>query len=198
MFKHHRKKTAALAFGLVLIAGFVLFEPLTRHVVAVDGVCGYCHVSREYRSDVRLAYSKPHPPQQDDSAQARTDGNKQATCAECHLGPGIINSIYAYTHFASLTDLFGHFRDRMSERSGVWLPARQAAAYRVRDRLYQYDSPTCRHCHIEADIEPKRERGINAHKKALNERMTCIECHYNEKHRSVDLRKNAFAQVAAE
>jgi nitrate/TMAO reductase-like tetraheme cytochrome c subunit len=103
-----------------------------------------------------------------------------------------LNSLFAYTHFASLTDLFGHFRDRNAERAGPWLPARQAAAYRVRNRLFEYGSPTCELCHVMEEIEPKRERGVNAHNKAVEEDKTCIECHYNEKHRPVDVPDDAF------
>ena len=69
-----------------------------------------------------------------------------------------------------------------------------AAAYRVRDRLFEYDSSTCRICHVMEEIEPKRERGVNAHKKAVDEEKTCIECHYNEKHRPVDVPDDAFAR----
>ncbi len=203
IFKHRAIEFAAIGIGLILVVTAATFEPLTRTLVAVDDVCTYCHVEQEYRSDVRLAYSKDHPlpPTQAEPATPVTENEaeakQQAACAQCHLPPGLINTLYAYSHFASLTDLFGHFRDRNAERDGAWLPPRQVAAFRVRDRLYEYNSSTCRSCHIETDIEPKRERGKNAHQKALNEQMTCIECHYNEKHRSVDLRQNAFAQAAA-
>jgi nitrate/TMAO reductase-like tetraheme cytochrome c subunit len=174
--------------AVALVAAVVGFEPVTRHLVAVDGVCAYCHVSKEYESDVRLPYSKPHPAIGEDGAVPQP----QARCVECHLAPGFVDAIFAYTHYASLTDLFGHFRDRNAERAGRWLPARQAAAYRVRDRLFEYDSATCRSCHVMEEIEPKRERGVNAHQKAIDETKTCIECHYNEKHRTVDLRENPF------
>ncbi len=197
-FKHWGLQVAAVLVGLLLVMVVLALEPLTRKLVAVDGVCSYCHVDQEYRSDVRLAYSKPHPPLKQETAQANPERQQQAACAECHLAPGFINSVYVYSHFASLTDLFGHLRSRQSERAGIWLPPRLAAAYRVRDRLYQYNSPTCRGCHIEEQIEPKRERRKNAHNTALKEQMTCIECHYNEKHRSVDLRQNAFAEITAE
>ena len=53
---------------------------------------------------------------------------------------------------------------------------------------------TCDNCHVMAEIEPKRERGVNAHKKAVDEQKSCIECHYNEKHRPVDLREDAFGR----
>ncbi|MDH3637993.1 MAG: NapC/NirT family cytochrome c [Gammaproteobacteria bacterium] len=187
------RKTAIIAVVVVLIVGAALaFEPLTRQVVAQDDLCSYCHVDYEYRTDVRLSYSKYHP-------LSTTEGyeDEQASCVECHLPTGLINTVFAYTHFASLTDLFGHFRDRTAERAGAWLPPRQVAAHRVRDRLFEYDSPTCRDCHIEEEIKPKRERGINAHNKALEDKQTCIECHYNEKHRAVDVREGIFKSQEA-
>ncbi len=182
------RKTAFVGGIVVLVVvAAVAFEPVTRSFVAQDDVCAYCHVDREYRAEVRLSYSKHHP-------LPTTEGyeDKQAVCIECHLPTGFVNAFYAYTHLASFTDLFGHFRYRTAERAGEWLPPRQAAAYRVRDRLFEYDSATCRVCHIEAEIKPKRERGKNAHKKALEDKQTCIECHYNEKHRAVDVREGIF------
>ncbi len=187
-------KVMIAVIGLLLVVFLFAFEPLTRNYVAVDDLCSYCHIDREYRAEVRLPYSKAHPllvEEKENEEQVPA----QATCAECHLPNGFIYTIYAYAHFASFTDLFGHFRYRNEERAGAWIAPRQAAAFRVRDRLFEYDSPTCRNCHVEEEIELKRERGKNAHKKAVDEKMTCIECHYNEKHRSVDLRKNVFADA---
>ena len=194
MFKQRGVRIAVAVFGLVFILGLFLFEPVTRQFVANDDLCSYCHVDQEYRSEARLSLSKAHPLLVADDVTT-DEVLEQAACVQCHLPTGFVNTFFAYTHFASLTDLFGHFRDRMGERAGAWIPARQAAAFRVRDRLFEYDSETCRDCHIEQEIEPKLERGINAHKKALNEQMTCVECHYNEKHQSVDLRENAFVRA---
>lgn len=188
MSKSLNRKYVVIALLAVLLTAMALaFEPFTRQVVAQDDLCSYCHVDYEYRTGVRLAYSRHHP-------LSTTEGyaDKQASCVDCHLPTGPINTVFAYTHFASLTDLFGHFRRRTAERAGAWLPPRQAAAYRVRDRLFEYDSSTCRLCHIEEEIEPKRERGKNAHIKALEDKQTCIECHYNEKHRAVDVREGIF------
>ncbi len=191
MGKMLRSRKAAITLGVVtllLIGAALAFEPVTRHVVAHNSVCGYCHLAMEYEADARLAYSKHHPLRAEDGTLAET----QARCVECHLPTGPLNATYTYTHFASLTDLFGHFRYRNAERAGAWIPPRQAAAYRVRDRLYEYDSATCRICHVMEEIEPKRERGKNAHKQAVDENKTCIECHYNEKHRRVELREDEF------
>ena len=189
-FKHLGKRQLVAVGAVVVVVGLLAFEPVTRNLIAQDDLCTYCHVATEYRPEVRLSGSKFHP-----LSTSENYLDQQARCIDCHLPSGFFSSIAAYTHFVSLTDLFGHFRYRTAERSGMWLPPRQVAAYRVRDRLFEYDSETCRGCHIEAQIEPKRERGKNAHKKALDESKTCIECHYNEKHRSVDLRDNAFAKA---
>lgn len=204
MFKSLPKRTVGMIIAVVAVvviaAGFA-FEPITRSAVAVDGLCLYCHVEREYVASVRLSPSTPHPPKSNDEAKSKTSAEgttpiksdlKSPECVDCHLPTGFVNTIFAYTHFASITDFYGHLRDRKLERSGPWLPPRQAAAYRVRDRLYEYDSPTCRTCHIEAEIKPKRERGKNAHELALKDKKTCIECHTNENHRFVDVRADAF------
>ncbi len=119
---------------------------------------------------------------------------------DCHLPEGFWAAGFAYSHFASATDLFGHFRDRASERAGDWIPPSAARAYRMRDRLFESDSVTCRSCHIESEIKPQRKRGQRAHAKALENRETCIECHDNLVHRYVEVRKDAFqkAKTAAE
>ena len=137
---------------------------------------------------VRLTATRPH-------ASEAEPVKTQASCAECHLPEGWWNATYAYTHFLSMTDLFGHFRDRDSERAGDWIPPRAATAYRVRDRMFEYDGNTCRTCHVESEIKFTRERGVNAHKLALKEEKTCIECHNNLVHRRVEVRKGIFKKT---
>lgn len=186
-----RKTITVIAGGfVVLIVGWVIaYEPVTRTLIAQDALCNYCHLPWEFNADVRLTATRPHL---SDSA----DKTSQARCVDCHLPEGWWNTTYAYTHFLSVTDLFGHFRDRDGERAGDWIPPRAATAYRVRDRLFEYDSVTCRTCHVESEIKPQRKRGVNAHKLALDENKTCIECHNNLVHRQVGLRKDAFKKTA--
>jgi len=171
---------AALIVGLAII-----YEPVTRTYIAQDAFCTYCHLEWEFSPDARLTATKPHQAVADDK-------QSQAVCVDCHLPKGWWNTTYAYTHFLSMTDLFGHFRDRDAERAGDWIPPRAATAYRVRDRLFEYDGETCRSCHVEAEIKFTRARGENAHKLALKEDKTCIECHNNLVHRPVDVRPDAF------
>ena len=175
---------SVLVFAVVIGLAFV-YEPVTRNFVSQDALCNNCHLPAEFNPQVRLSATRPHPPEPDET-------QSQARCVDCHLPEGRWNATYAYTHYFSLTDLFGNFRDLEAERAGEWIPPRAATAYRVRDRLFEYDSSTCRTCHIEEEIEPVRARGVNAHKLALDENKTCIECHTNLVHRRVDLRETAF------
>ena len=184
----------ALLFSVVVVGALIgwlfAYEPVTRNLVATEFVCSYCHIEREYVPSARLSFSKPHP-------ATPKEGEEEARCVDCHLPEGFWATTFAYTHFASATDLFGNFRDRASERAGDWIPPSAARAYRMRDRLFEYDSVTCRICHIESEIKPKRKRGQKAHAKALENKETCIECHDNLVHRYVEVRKDAFQKAKA-
>jgi nitrate/TMAO reductase-like tetraheme cytochrome c subunit len=188
-FLTRRRAVIAGVVALALVGWCLAYEPVTRNFVAADPVCSYCHLQREYRATARMSFSKPHPvePKQ---------GTEPARCVECHLPEGFWAATFAYTHFASATDLYGHFRDRPAERAGDWIPLSAARANRVRDRLFEHDSVTCRSCHIEAEIKPKRPRGQKAHADALKNKETCIECHANLVHRFVEVR-GAKAETGA-
>ena len=177
--KHRRIVAGIIA---VLAVGWCFaYEPVTRNYIAQDALCTYCHLAREYLPTARMPFTKQHPVEP-------KEGERVARCVDCHLPEGFWDTTFAYTHFASATDLFGHFRDRPAERAGDWIPLSAARAYRVRDRLMEYDSETCRTCHIEAEIKPKEPRGQKAHEDALRDKDTCVKCHTNTVHRYVEVR----------
>lgn len=187
LFSRRPVAIAVVVVAAALIGWLFAYEPVTRNFVSIESVCTYCHLEREYVPAARMSFSTPHP-------ATPKEGQRAARCVDCHLPKGFWAATYAYTHFASVTDLFGHFRDRASERAGDWIPPSAARAYRVRDRLFEYDSVTCRSCHIQAEIKPKRKRGERAHKMALESKETCIECHINLVHREVGMRETAFEE----
>ena len=177
--------------AVLLIGWCFAFEPVTRNFVAQDATCIYCHLPREYEYSVRLSYTRQHP------AELKDD-QKPARCVDCHLPKGFWASAFAYTHFASATDLYGHFRDRPRERSGDWIPLSAARAYRVRDRLMEYDSVTCHNCHTMSEIKPKQPRGQKAHEDAVRDNDTCVKCHTNVAHRYVEVRTEPAAGAEEE
>lgn len=185
--KYMTRRNLAIAgsvLAVTVVAWNLAFETVTRKVVGVDAVCTSCHLTWEYTPTVRLSATRPH--------KATAQGG-QASCVDCHLPRGYLNSAYAWFHFVSLTDLLGHRRAVDLEHQGEYVAMRAKTAYRVRERLQEHDSVTCRGCHVEGKIKLNTDRGINAHKLALDEKKTCIECHYNLVHRSVDLKKLAAA-----
>jgi nitrate/TMAO reductase-like tetraheme cytochrome c subunit len=190
----HRLVLVFLAVVVIfLIGGLFAYEPVTRNLVASDPVCAYCHLEREYDPAARLSFSQPHPAIPEAGEPAAPEARvEDAQCVDCHLPEGFLAATFMYTHIASATDLFGHFRDRASERAGDWIPPSAARAARMRDRLFEYDSVTCRSCHIESEIKPKRKRGQKAHAKALENKETCIVCHDNLVHRYIEVRDDAF------
>lgn len=173
----------AAVVGVAVVAFALAFEPVTRNFVARDKLCFYCHLEFEYTPTRLVSTGTPHP---------RTRGGPPARCVDCHLPRGFMGAVDAWTHFASITDLYGHFRDRASERAGDWIPPQAAMAYRVRDRLFENDSPTCRGCHVLSKIKPRSARGRTAHRRAEVQHRTCIECHFNLAHHQVALRPDAF------
>ena len=175
---------------ILLVGSGFAFEPITRHYVTTDTICIYCHIQREYLHTSRMSYTSIHPPQKrlDAGVPERLKDRVPAHCADCHLPHGLIATAYAYTHYLSITDLFGYFRDRQGERAGDWIPLSAARAYRVRTRLQEYDSITCRSCHIMEEIVPESNRGKTAHKDAITNGESCIECHTNLVHRYVEVR----------
>jgi len=183
-----------LVIGVIVIILAAAFEPLSRGLGASDVVCFGCHNRSELDTSLAGSPSKRHPATQEEGDEAR--------CVDCHVPKGWVESSYIYGHILAGTDLFGHARG-----IGFFAPQGGAhgrgamptnfpeeatrigkQAYLVRDRLLKYDSVTCRSCHVEAEIKPKRKRGQRAHKNALKNKETCIECHYNVAHREVPAR----------
>ena len=178
------------AVAVVLLIGSALaFEPVTRNLVASDALCSYCHLEWEFDPTVRDSLSV--------SMKAAPEGEEIAHCVDCHIPEGMVGSIYAYFHFASLTDFFGHLRDLKTERAGAYLTPRAITSYRVRDRFFEYDSPTCRGCHDLAIMAEADNKAQKVHKRALEKKQTCIQCHTNLVHAPVDRRKKAFAAAAS-
>ncbi len=186
--KFSRRAAIVAVVGAVVVVGVAVaaFQPVTHGFVAQDAVCIFCHEEAEYDAASKVLWNAVRPITR---VHPATPEGGQARCADCHLPEGLLASAYAYTHFLTITDLFGDVRDRAAERRGPWVPPAAKRAYRVRDGLMESDSATCRTCHIESEIKPKRKRGQKAHANALKNQETCIECHDNLVHREVPPRR---------
>ena len=170
----------AITITVVTLLGVIFgFQPVTHNLIATDEMCIYCHKwsgPGEYSLDYGHTTYKPH-------GVDKLEDQPQAYCADCHMEKDTLSSVYFYTHFLSMTDLFGNGRDREAERAGDWIPPGKARADRVLAKLIELDSATCRSCHIESEIEPQRARGRKAHEDAQETGETCVSCHNNIFHR---------------
>ncbi len=178
---------AAGAVVLVLVA-VVAFPPVTRNVLFRDITCLQCHQNAEFAPNHSPLGNAGRPVT---LLHPATPEGGATQCVQCHLPPGLVESLYAYTHTFLNTDLFGHWRDYEKIRSGKYLPPLTRQAYRVQDRLLEYDSSPCRTCHIESEIKLTTKRGKKAHKNALKNKETCSFCHDNLVHRPIPLRADA-------
>lgn len=176
---------ASVAGAVVVVIAIAAFKPITHYVSASETVCFACHFSQDYDTSIANAASKPHP---------ETGDARPARCASCHVPDSLAGSAFVYAHFLGQTDLFGNLRDLDNKIEGPYFAPTAKKAYAVRDALQAADSSTCRTCHIESEIKPKRPRGRNAHQKALQSKQTCIECHYNLVHSEVELRLDSAAK----
>jgi len=168
------------AGAVVIVVAAAAFKPATRVIAANETLCFGCHFSQDFDTRIENAASKRHP----ESPEA----GQTARCVDCHVPNTLAGSVFVYTHYLGQTDLFGNLRRMQAKTEGPYLSPAEKKAYAVRDALQAADSGTCRTCHIESEIKPKRPRGRNAHAQALRNKQTCIECHFNLVHTEVELR----------
>jgi len=187
---HHPlyKKMSFILFVFGLIIGLLIALSAEQfdHITTTDQFCTSCHAMKTYIGESETYQSSTH--------RTHTSG-VQPGCAECHIPKGLV--ISTYTHVVDgFSDLLGQLNYDY-EDPGVWEKERSRLAYAVRDTMRKNDSVTCRNCHIEALIKPKRKRGQKLHEMANENQMTCIDCHYNLVHKEVKPR-DTFLNSAGE
>ena len=88
-------------------------------------------------------------------------------------------------HFLGTGELFVNLTNDFS-KPGSFEKFRPGADDRERFKFIENDSARCRSCHVMEAIKPKRVRGENQHKEAMEKGITCIMCHYNLVHKAVE------------
>ena len=183
------KKTAFIASFAGLLAGLLIALSAEQfdHITTTDQFCTSCHAMKRYIAESETYQTSTH--------RTHTSG-VQPGCADCHIPKGLV--ISTYTHIADgLSDLWGQLYYDY-EDTAVWEKERIRMAYAVRDTMRENDSVTCRSCHIEALIKPKRKRGQKQHEMASENGMTCIDCHYNLVHENVEPRETFISSAGEE
>jgi len=110
----------------------------------------------------------------------------QAGCADCHIPKGLLAATWTHA-ISGIRDTWSLITNDFSTREH-WDSQRTEMAYRVRDRMLANDSETCRSCHQQEALKPRRERGVRRHELAQRDNISCIACHYNLVHQAIDVR----------
>ena len=171
------KKTAVITFIIGGVAGLIAalgLEEMDRFT-STDEFCTSCHLTQTYIAESETYKTSSH--------RTRSSG-VIAGCADCHIPKGLIPATYIHV-VKGVEDLLGEFTHDY-EKPEVWKAERPRLAFAVREWFLANDSVTCRECHVESAIKPKRKRGQRQHATALKEGTTCIACHYNLVHEEVE------------
>jgi len=171
IWQHLRRPTARYAMGTLLVAGFfggIVFWGgfnWSMEMTNTETFCISCHemeanVYREYKETVH--YSN------------RT--GVRATCPDCHVPKTWVHKIAR--KIKASNELYHHFLGTIDTRE-KYEGKRLELAQNVWKAMKETDSRECRNCHnfeyMDFVVQEKRSRG--RHEEAIDNGMTCIDCH---------------------
>lgn len=175
-YREFRRIIGAWVFAVVVLfigAFFIVAVDTTDYLFSTNAFCGtFCHVMES------TVYKELQ-----ESTHWTTPTGVRATCADCHVSGRL--SFAMVDHFIGTGELFVWLTNDFS-KPGSFEEFRPAAANRERFKMLGNNSETCSHCHVMEAIKPKRIRGQNAHKDAMDKNVPCIACHYNLVHKEVE------------
>lgn len=186
-YREFRRIIGAWVFVIVIVAVGALFMAsldFTDYIFSRNAFCGnVCHVmeSTVYQE---LKTSK----------HWNTPTGVRPTCADCHVSGRLTFAMV--DHFLGTGELFVNLTNDFS-KPGSFEKFRPDAANRERFKMLSNNSEGCRSCHVMEAIKPKRIRGQNAHKDAMEKNVPCIACHYNLVHKPVEP-SEAFLNAVAD
>lgn len=169
------RKKMVIILGLVFVAG-ILFTGLFNIGLSSTNemeFCTSCHSMQvnfeEYKETVHYL---------------NTSGVR-ATCSDCHVprefGPKIVAKVLAYKDVVH--EILGTIDTREKYEAHRW-----DMASRVWAKMKATDSRECRNCHEfnQMDLSTQSRIARKRHSKAVDEGLTCIDCHKGIAHMEPD------------
>ncbi len=110
-------------------------------------------------------------------------------CADCHVPSGKSPRDYMrklYRKLEAARDVYGHFTG-VIDTPEKYEANRFAMAKREWARMKAADSKECRNCHAfdKMDQTKQKDRSVVKHEGAIEDNMTCIDCHKGIAHKHV-------------
>lgn len=122
----------------------------------------------------------------------------RAVCSDCHVpkdwGPKMIRKVQASK------ELYGHFISKSISTEEKFQDHRIKMAKREWARMKKTDSKECRNCHAFEfmDFTFQENRAADNHQKALDDGLTCIDCHQGIAHNLPENYLEEYRDVVAE
>jgi nitrate/TMAO reductase-like tetraheme cytochrome c subunit len=172
-----RRPPARLSLGAVLIIGAVgAWVLLGGFVFAMEetstnGFCQSCH-------EMDIAFAE-----YERSVHFRNATGVTATCSDCHIPQHSWPAKIVRKTQAGWNDVVGKIAGTISTPE-KYEAHRGELAQKVWTSMKANDSRECRWCHDRAAMLPDEQSKMaqRNHKKALEQGMTCIECHQGVAH----------------
>lgn len=164
-----------VAVVAAVCVGAVGSVPATQAVDSYFSSEEFCaHTCHVMRSTVYEEFQK--------SPHWKTPTGVRPTCSDCHVSGRVSHVMWG--HLLGLGELFVHLTTDFSDPK-AFEQFRARLAEKVRMRMLENDSYTCRQCHVMELIRPDRKRGQHQHENAKKDGTSCIVCHYNLVHKKV-------------
>ncbi|WP_417244089.1 NapC/NirT family cytochrome c [Celeribacter sp.] len=173
---------AGFAVGVMFWGGFHWALEMTNR----EEFCIGCH---EMRDNVYAEYQG--------TIHQNNRSGVRATCPDCHVpkdwGPKMIRKIQASK------ELYGHFISQSIWTEEKFEDHRIDLASNEWARMKKTDSKECRNCHSFEfmDFTFQENRAADNHQKALDDGMTCIDCHQGIAHNLPANYLDAYRDVVA-
>ena len=177
-----------LTFGGVIVG--ILFWGGFHWALEISNTESFCISCHEMKDNVFAEY--------EGTIHQNNSSGVRATCPDCHVpkewGPKLTRKIMA------TKELYGHFITRSIWTREKFEDMRIHLASHEWKRMKKNDSKECRNCHAFdfMDFTMQENRAADNHQQALDDGMTCIDCHQGIAH---DLPANyleAYKEVVAE
>lgn len=159
--------TITIIFFLIVKAGFGVVDNLTSK----SEYCTSCHAMKFPAEEFQK------------SKHYKSKTGILPSCVDCHIPKG--DSFTKFSRIAgdSLAQL-----TRGTKTKEDYEKIKPALAKKVRDYLHKNDSAPCRNCHVADAMKSENEDAVSAHKKMVEEKKTCIDCHYNLAHGKLEVK----------
>lgn len=161
--------------GMVVGGGVIVASTAINRYTSTDAFCTSCHTMATLADDSHFVQS---------AHRANAEGVR-VTCSDCHI-PATSWFAETYAHATDgIRDIIAEETHDYSSNPALWNARRIQLAHEVREEMRADNSVTCRHCHVADAIHPTSERGRAAHALMREEKLTCIDCHFNLVHAPV-------------